>query len=130
MALFLSWFGGNVKIGAYSKLSPSLQEICRRKAGLRRFRVDGDPSTCYPCARLKRVLRVRRLLRAEGDFLVRALTDLVSQCRRQIRQLEHEFQELEKLAGERELPRYFAQPMHHMSRRQKRLGLTETELCE
>jgi len=28
--------------------------------------------------------------RAEGDFLVRALTDLVSQCRSQIHKLEHD----------------------------------------
>jgi hypothetical protein len=42
--------------------------------------------------------------RAEGDFLVRALVNLISQCRSQIHQFEHDFEELEKLAGERELP--------------------------
>jgi len=40
--------------------------------------------------------------RSEGDFLIRGLTDLVSQCRSQIHQLEHEFEELEELVGERE----------------------------
>ena len=43
--------------------------------------------------------------RAEGDFLVRALTDLISECRGHIHQLEHEFEELNRLVGERELPR-------------------------
>ena len=38
--------------------------------------------------------------RAEGDFLLRALTDLISQCRSQIHQLGKDFEELEKLAGE------------------------------
>ena len=61
---------------------------------------------------------------------MRALTDLVSHCRSQIHQLENEFQELEKLAGERELPRDMAQAMQHMARRQKGLGLTETQLRE
>ena len=60
--------------------------------------------------------------RAEGDFLVRALTDLVSQCRSQIHQLEHEFQELEKLVGEREVPRDVLQAVHHIARRQKGVG--------
>jgi hypothetical protein len=68
--------------------------------------------------------------RAEGDFLVRALTDLVSQCRSQIHQLEHEFEELEKLARERELPRDILQAVHHMSRQRNGLGLTGTQLRE
>jgi len=42
----------------------------------------------------------RKRFRAEGDFLVRALVDLVMQCRSQIGRLESEFAELEKLAGE------------------------------
>ena len=49
----------------------------------------------------QRVLRegeVKRF-RAEGDFLVRALVDLVVQRRSQIGRLESEFAELEKLAG-------------------------------
>ena len=37
--------------------------------------------------------------RAEGDFLLRALVDLISQCRSQIYQLEHDFEELQKLAA-------------------------------
>jgi hypothetical protein len=63
--------------------------------------------------------------RAEGDFLIRALTDLVSQCCSQIHQLEHEFKELEKLVGERELPRDVLQAVHHMARRQKGIALSE-----
>ena len=47
----------------------------------------------------------RKRFRAEGDFLVRALVDLISQCCSQIHQLGRDFEELEKLAGEHELPR-------------------------
>jgi hypothetical protein len=47
----------------------------------------------------------RKRFRAEGDFLLRALTDLICQCRTQIHQLQQEFEELEKLVGERALPR-------------------------
>ena len=43
--------------------------------------------------------------RAEGDFLLRSLVDLITQCRSQIHQLDHDFEELEKLVGGRELPR-------------------------
>jgi hypothetical protein len=43
--------------------------------------------------------------RSEGDFLLRALTDLISQCRSQIHQLGQDFEELEKIANEREPPR-------------------------
>jgi hypothetical protein len=68
--------------------------------------------------------------RAEGDFLVRALTDLISQSRSQIHQLEHEFQELVKLVGEREVPRDVLQAVHHMARRQKGIGLSEEQLRE
>jgi hypothetical protein len=68
--------------------------------------------------------------RAEGDFLVRALTDLVSQCRSQIHKLEHDFEELEKLVGERELPRDILQAVHHMARRQKGIGLSNEQLRE
>ena len=68
--------------------------------------------------------------RAEGDFLVRALVDLVVQCRSQIGRLESEFAELQKLAGERELPRDILQAMHHMASRQRRIGLSETQLRE
>src|SRR6516162_11456402 len=57
--------------------------------------------------------------RAEGDFLVRALTDLITQCRSQIHRLGQDFEELEKLAAERELSRDVLQTIHHMARRQK-----------
>src|SRR6516165_5200608 len=66
--------------------------------------------------------------RAEGDFLVRALVNLISQCRSQIHQFEHDFEELEKLAGERELPRDVLQMIHHMAGRQRILGLSEPQL--
>lgn len=72
----------------------------------------------------------RKRFRAEGDFLLRALTDLISQCRSQIHQLGQDFEELEKLAGERELPRDVLQTIHHMARRQRLLGLSETQLRE
>ena len=68
--------------------------------------------------------------RAEGDFLVRALTDLVSQCRSQIHKLEHDFEELEKLVGERELPPDILQAVHYMARRQKGIGLSNEQLRE
>lgn len=72
----------------------------------------------------------RKRFRAEGDFLVRALVDLVVQCRSQIGRLESEFAELEKLAGEHELPRDVLQAMHHLVRRQGTLGLGEPQLRE
>ena len=68
--------------------------------------------------------------RAEGDFLLRALVDLISQCRSQIYQLEQEFEELQKLATEHELPRGVLQAMHHMARRKKGLGVSESQLRE
>ena len=68
--------------------------------------------------------------RAEGDFLLRALVDLISQCRSQIHQLGQDFEELEKLASEREFPRDILQTIHHMARRQRALGLSETQLRE
>ena len=55
--------------------------------------------------------------RAEGDFLLRALTDLISQCRSQIHQLEHDYEELENPVGERELPRDVRRMVHQMMRR-------------
>jgi len=72
----------------------------------------------------------RKRFRAEGDFLVRALVDLVMQCRSQIGRLESEFAELEKLAGEHELPREVLQAMNHVARRRRTLGLSETQLRE
>lgn len=43
--------------------------------------------------------------RAEGDFLLRALADLVSVSRSRIHQLENEMTEFEKLAEQHEVPR-------------------------
>jgi hypothetical protein len=68
--------------------------------------------------------------RAEGDFLVRALTDLITQCRSQIHQFGQDFEELEKLAAERDLPRDVLQTIHHVARRQRTLGLGEPQLRE
>ena len=62
--------------------------------------------------------------------MVRALVDLISECRGQIDRLESEFAELEKLAGGHELPRDVLQAIHHMARRQRTLGLSETQLRE
>jgi hypothetical protein len=72
----------------------------------------------------------RKRFRAEGDFLFRALVDLVVQCRSQIGRLESEFAELEKLAGEHEMPRDVLHAMHHLARRQGTLGISETQLRE
>ena len=65
--------------------------------------------------------------RAEGDFLLRSLVDLITQCRSQIHQLDHDFDELEKLVGGRELPRDVLQAVHHMTHRVdiRFLGLTQ-----
>lgn len=68
--------------------------------------------------------------RAEGDFLLRALTDLISQCRSQIHQLGQAFEELEKLAGERELPRDVLQAVQRIARQRKGIGLSEAQLRE
>jgi hypothetical protein len=47
----------------------------------------------------------RKRFRSERDFLVRALVDVLSQCRFQIGRLEGEFAELEKRVAEQKLPR-------------------------
>ena len=65
---------------------------------------------------------------AEGDFLVRALVDLISHCRAHLGRLEGEFADLERLVGERDLPREVLQAVRHLSRRQEGIGLSETEL--
>ena len=54
----------------------------------------------------------------------------VDQCRRQIHRLGQDFEELEKLAAERELSRDVLQTIHHMARRQRTLGLSESQLRE
>lgn len=70
----------------------------------------------------------RKRFRAEGDFLVWALVDLISRCRAHLGRLENEFADLERLAGERDLPREVLQAVRHLSRRQEGIGLSETEL--
>jgi hypothetical protein len=72
----------------------------------------------------------RKGFRAEGDFLVRALVDLISHCRAHLGRLEGEFADLERLVRERELPREVLQAVRHLSRRQEGIGLSETELRE
>jgi hypothetical protein len=64
----------------------------------------------------------RRIRRRRAQF--------ISQCRSQIHQLGQDFEELEKLAGERDLPRDVLQTIHHMTLRQRLLGLSETQLRE
>jgi hypothetical protein len=51
-------------------------------------------------------------------------------CRSQIHKLEQGFEDLEKLIGERELPRDLLQAVHHTTRRQKGIGLSEEQLRE
>ncbi len=70
----------------------------------------------------------RKRFRAESDFLVRALVDLVVQCRSKIGRMESEFAELEKLAGKHELSRDGLQAMHHLGRGRGSLGLSDTQL--
>ena len=70
----------------------------------------------------------RKRFRAEGDFLVRALVDLISHCRAHSGRLESEFADLEELVREHELPREVLQAVRDLSRHQKGIGLSETEL--
>ena len=70
----------------------------------------------------------RKRFRAEGDFLVRGLVDLISHCRAHLNRLESEFVDLERLVRERELPRDVLQAVLYLSRHQKGIGLSETEL--
>ena len=62
--------------------------------------------------------------------MVRALVDLISQCRADPGRLECELSELERLVSERELPRDILQAVLHLCRRQKGIGLSDTELRE
>jgi hypothetical protein len=66
--------------------------------------------------------------RAEGDFLLRALINLVSSSRSQIHQLERELTDFEKLTEQGELPREIHQAVHQMMRRCSRNGLSEDVL--
>ena len=54
----------------------------------------------------------------------------IAQYGSQIHQLGREFEELEKLVAERELPRDVLQTIHHMAHRQRTLGLSEPQLRE
>ncbi|MBV9874079.1 MAG: hypothetical protein JO025_05075 [Verrucomicrobia bacterium] len=72
----------------------------------------------------------RKRFRAEGDFLVRTLVDVISHCRAHLGRLENEFADLERPVGERDLPREVLQAVRDLSRRQAGLGLSETELRE
>ena len=54
----------------------------------------------------------------------------IAQCRSQIYQLRQDFAELEKLTSERDLQRDVLQTIDHMGRRQRLLGLSETQLRE
>ena len=98
--------------GKRAKPAPGLAGFCKRSDNFSRSSaISGYPTKAK-----------RKRFRAEGDFLIRALVDLVVQCRSQIGRLESEFAELEKLAGEHELPRDVLQAIHHMARRQRTLG--------
>jgi hypothetical protein len=72
----------------------------------------------------------RKRFRAEGDFLVRALVDLISHCRAHLGWLEGEFADLERLVREHDLPREVLQAVRDLSRRQAGTGLSDTELRE
>jgi hypothetical protein len=89
-----------------------------------------------PTPLVSRILPVRlRLSRkavsyapTKASFLVRVLVDVLSQSRSQIARFEREFAELEKLAGERELPRDVLQAVLDLCRGQKGIGLSESQL--
>jgi hypothetical protein len=54
--------------------------------------------------------------RAEGDFLLRALANLISQSRSQVHLLEHELTEFSKLVEQHDLPREIRKALHQMLR--------------
>jgi hypothetical protein len=66
--------------------------------------------------------------RAEGDFLLRALVNLVSSNRSQIHRLEGDLAEFERLADQHELPREIRQPLHQMRHRHRGRCLSEDAL--
>jgi hypothetical protein len=70
----------------------------------------------------------RKRFRSEGDFLVRALVDVLSQCRFRIGRLEGELPALEKLAADQKLPREVLHALHQLARRPSGAGLSEQEL--
>jgi hypothetical protein len=68
--------------------------------------------------------------RAEGDFLLRALVNLVSCSRSQIYQLECELTDFDKLTEQHELPREIRKAVHHMMWQPAGNGLSEDQLRE
>jgi hypothetical protein len=68
--------------------------------------------------------------RAEGDFLLRALANLISQSRSQVHLLEHELTELSKLVEQHDLPREIRKALHQMLRLWRGRGLDENQLRE
>jgi hypothetical protein len=69
----------------------------------------------------------RKRFRAEGDFLLRTLVNLVSCNRSQIHQLERELVDFEKLAEQHELPREIRQALHQTVRRRTGNGVSEDQ---
>jgi hypothetical protein len=68
--------------------------------------------------------------RAEGDFLLRALVNLVSCNRSQIHQLERELAEFENLVEQHELHRDLRKALHQMIRLTSGAGLSQDQLRE
>jgi hypothetical protein len=69
--------------------------------------------------------------RAEGDFLIRALVNLVFTNRSRIHRLETEFAELAKLAdGLPDVPRELLKAIHDLDRQRNKTGLNPDELRE
>ena len=69
--------------------------------------------------------------RAEGDFLVRALVNVVSTSRSHIHRLETEFAELAKLADQLpDVPRELLKAVHDLDRQRNKTGLNPDDLRE
>jgi hypothetical protein len=69
--------------------------------------------------------------RAEGDFLVRALVNLVSTSRSHVHRLETELGELAKLADALpDVPRDLLKAIHDLGRQRNKTGLNPDELRE
>ena len=69
--------------------------------------------------------------RAEGDFLIRALVNLVSTNRSHIHRLETEFAEFAKLADQLpDVPRELLKAVHDQDRQRNKTGLSPDELRE
>jgi hypothetical protein len=68
--------------------------------------------------------------RAEGDFLLRALANLISQSRSQVHLLEHEPTQFSELVEQHDLPREIRKALHQMLRLCRGGGLDENQLRE